>query len=244
MSKIRKTVKKFIPPRYYKPLIDLKDLTFDGYATKSYSFVGEDMVLRRIFNEKTKGFYVDVGAHHPRLYSNTYYFYKKGWRGINIDAMPGSMRLFNRLRPKDINIEAAVFDKKQTLTYYMLNDSALNGFSRVPTVETNGTEEYRVIGEIKVETSRLKEILDSHLPQGTEIDFLSVDVERSELEVLRSNDWDKYRPKVILVESIDFSPSGPEDCKVYRFLVDKGYYLFSRVVDTLIFIDDSFKKNA
>ena len=70
-----------------------------------YSQQGEDIILHRMFEWQEQGFYIDVGAHHPTRFSNTYKFYKRGWTGINVDAMPGSMTAFNRLRPKDINIE-------------------------------------------------------------------------------------------------------------------------------------------
>src|SRR5690349_18351333 len=75
---------------------------------RSYSQEGEDMVLRRVFEHKAHGFYVDVGAHHPMRFSNTYFFYRRGWRGINIDARPGSKREFDRARPRDINVECGV----------------------------------------------------------------------------------------------------------------------------------------
>jgi hypothetical protein len=78
---------------------------WDSWQRSSWSQEGEDLILARIFGDKPDGFYVDVGAHHPKRFSNTYYFYRRGWRGINIDAMPGSMLAFNRLRPSDINIE-------------------------------------------------------------------------------------------------------------------------------------------
>ena len=58
----------------------------------SFSQEGEDLVLARIFEGKKNGFYVDIGAHHPTRFSNTHYFYRRGWSGINIDAMPGSMK--------------------------------------------------------------------------------------------------------------------------------------------------------
>ena len=70
-----------------------------------YSQNGEDLILNRFLENKKNGFYIDIGAHHPIRFSNTYLFYKKGWRGINIDAMPGSMDLFNKIRSRDINIE-------------------------------------------------------------------------------------------------------------------------------------------
>jgi len=74
-------------------------IVLDKYALKSYSQEGEDMILRRIFEDNETGFYVDVGAHHPARFSNTNYFYKRGWRGLNIDAMPGSMSKFKKYRP-------------------------------------------------------------------------------------------------------------------------------------------------
>src|SRR5580700_9536062 len=96
---------------------------------ESYAQEGEDMVMRRFFESRaTPGFYVDVGAHHPQRFSNTYFFYRQGWRGINIDAMPGSMKAFETLRPRDINIEAAVSAEHQSLTYAIFNEPALNSF--------------------------------------------------------------------------------------------------------------------
>ena len=66
------------------------------------------MILRRIFIGKLTGFYVDIGAHHPKRFSNTYIFYQRGWRGINIDAKPGTKEVFNKLRPRDINLEVPI----------------------------------------------------------------------------------------------------------------------------------------
>ena len=108
----------------------LKSPQEDLYSTLSYSQEGEDLILKRLFDGQKKGLYVDVGAHHPKRFSNTYLFYKMGWRGINIDAMPGSMEKFKEVRPEDINIEAAISDKDELLTYYIFNESALNTFSK------------------------------------------------------------------------------------------------------------------
>jgi hypothetical protein len=73
------------------------------YWVKSFSQEGEDMVLRKEFQDKLNGFYIDIGAYHPQKYSNTCYFYCKGWRGINVDPTPGSMDVFKKERPNDIN---------------------------------------------------------------------------------------------------------------------------------------------
>jgi len=94
---LKRIVKAILPKYLIEKLIIIKNNYFDGYALKSYSQEGEDMILRRLFEKQNTGFYVDVGAHHPKRFSNTFFFYKKGWRGINIDAMPNSMSLFNKL---------------------------------------------------------------------------------------------------------------------------------------------------
>ena len=99
---LKQIVKAILPKYLIEKLIIIKNNYFDGFSLKSYSQEGEDMILRRLFEKQKTGFYVDVGAHHPKRFSNTFFFYKKGWSGINIDAMPNSMRLFDKIRPRDI----------------------------------------------------------------------------------------------------------------------------------------------
>lgn len=235
INKVNNIIKEIIPKKYHKSLADWKNLHLDGYETKSYSQEGEDMILRRLFGEQTRGFYVDVGAHHPSRYSNTYYFYKQGWRGINIDAMPGSMRLFRKLRPRDINLEIAISDSNHVLTYYMFNDPAANSFSKGLSEKRHRKEKYRIIDEIEIVPSPLSEALDTYLPENVEIDFLSVDVEGMDFQVLKSNNWIKYKPKVILTESLSFSLSELSTSEIYEFLINKGYRLFAKTVNTLFF---------
>ena len=134
------------------------------------------MILRRLFETQSIGFYVDVGAHHPKRFSNTYSFYKKGWRGINIDAMPNSMKPFNKIRSRDINIEKAVSDKKQTLTYYAFNKAALNGFSKELSEERDGKNGGFIEFTKDIETATLSEILDHNLPEEGVIDFLTIGI--------------------------------------------------------------------
>ncbi len=239
MKKIKEVVKKFIPKKYRKSVIKWGNLIFDGYATKSYSQKGEDMILRGMFGEmdRTIGFYVDVGAYHPMRFSNTYYFYKRGWRGINIDTMPGSMKLFKKIRTRDINLETAISDKKQILTYYLFSEPALNTFSKELAVQRGEKEGCKIIDEIKIETSTLVGILDIYLPKDTEIDFLSVDVEGLDLQVLKSNDWDKYSPSYILAECLvdSFSLEQVIDNELTQYLRSKGYELFAKTLNTLFF---------
>lgn len=105
---MKNIIKKILPNKLQAWLIHIRNLYITHFHTKSYAIQGEDLILRELFEYAKSGFYVDVGAHHPFRFSNTYLFYKVGWRGLNIDAMPNSMKLFNRFRPRDINIECGV----------------------------------------------------------------------------------------------------------------------------------------
>lgn len=203
---------------------------------KSYSQCGEDMVIRAIVGDKKNGFYVDVGAHHPTKYSNTFYFYKLGWRGINIDPLPDIMGTFKKVRPRDINLELAVSDSPETLDYYMFNDPAVNTFSPELARERNGVGTYKMTGTKKIQTERLEEILDKNLPQKTEIDFLTIDAEGFDFKILKSNNWNKYRPDVVVLEisRTDKNNSGQKS-ETENFLKSKGYELYSRAGDSFIF---------
>ncbi|MCX2716544.1 hypothetical protein OQH61_02215 [Helicobacter sp. MIT 21-1697] len=101
-------LKKILPHKAQYLLLYYKNLYITRFQNKSYAQQGEDLILQEMLNNIQYGFYVDVGAHHPFRFSNTYLFYQKGWKGINIDAMPNSMKLFSRFRPRDINIECGI----------------------------------------------------------------------------------------------------------------------------------------
>lgn len=205
-----------------------------GYLFGSYSQEGEDKILKNYFKPNKKGFYVDVGAHHPIRFSNTYLFYKKGWCGINIDATPGSMRLFNLLRPRDINIECPVSNTNNKINYYLFDEPALNSFSSKLSKERIDHTKYRIKKIIKLKPKKLSEILDEKLIPHTKIDFMTIDVEGLEYNVLVSNNWNKYKPEYLLVEILQANTSSGKD-KVYIFLKDKGYRSVKRVGRTVIF---------
>lgn len=203
----------------------------------SYSQEGEDKILDRFFEHRNKGFFVDVGAHDPIRFSNTYKFYLKGWRGINIDAMPGSMHAFNEHRPSDTNIEAAISDKEEVLTYYAFNEPALNGFSKALSDTRDGQKGYKIIFTKEIRTQRLSALLEQHVPRGTVIDFMSVDVEGLDLNVLQSNDWINYRPQVLLVEITGFDPANMAGNETAAYLDKIGYKFLAKTINTVLFAD-------
>lgn len=204
---------------------------------KSWSQEGEDLVLRKIFAAQL-GFYVDVGAHHPYRYSNTYFLYKSGWSGINIDALPAAVDLFNRVRPKDINLQLGVASSNRPMIFYQFNDPAYSTFDRAVAERVQRScPGIRLKGIQEIEVMRLDEILTCHLPEEKKIDLMNIDVEGMDMEVIRSNDWVRFRPRVLLVEMQGMSVAEALATEANRYLADKGYELYSKFANTAIFID-------
>ena len=99
---------------------------------------GEDVLLARFFDYKKEGFYVDVGAHHPKRFSNTFFLYKLGWRGINIEPNHDVKKIFDEIRSGDINVEMAIANNESEKTFYMFQETALNTFSQSLAEQMNG----------------------------------------------------------------------------------------------------------
>lgn len=205
-------------------------------SRRSYSQEGEDLVLARHFGEQQRGFFVDVGAHHPFRFSNTQLFYERGWRGINIDAQPGSMRAFRRYRPHDINLEAGVGEQAGTARFFVFNEGLLNTFDE-EIARLRDAPPFRIIETIEVPVQPLAAILEEHLPPGTVIDLLSVDAENRDLEVLRSNDWSRFRPRAVLVEVYGRNLAELAVEPISTFLAGLGYVPLAKTVKTVLFID-------
>lgn len=242
MGRIKSTIKNIIldnVPLFIKNDIISKFKKEIFFDNSSFAQEGEDKVLLRFLERKENGFYVDIGAHHPIRFSNTYLFYLKGWRGINADAMPGSMELFKKYRPNDINLEIPLSNENKTLTYYLFNESALNTFSAEQAAKKDGLRgEYRITGRKNLKTFPLSYVLDNYLPSGQTIDFLSIDVEGLDFEVLSSNNWTKYQPSMILVESLNNSLEDIKNDEIYKYLKQLNYSLVAKTFNTLF-----FKKN-
>jgi FkbM family methyltransferase len=169
--------------------------------TDYYAQGGEDAIVSKIFSyvlPVEKGFYVDVGAYHPFKHSNTYLLYKAGWRGVNIDPRPGSKALFDKHRPRDINLEYGVASQDGSLTYYMIGEeSTMNTFSR-ENLERLGMMD-AVTETVEVPVRKLSAILADHA-SGSDVDYLNIDAEGYELEILGELASSSIRPAVISVE--------------------------------------------
>jgi FkbM family methyltransferase len=211
----------------------------------SYSQEGEDLVLARILGklEATSGFFVDIGAHHPTRFSNTFYFYRRGWRGINVDALPGTKKLFQRIRPRDITIECGVGSQVGVLKYFAFNEPALNTFSEQE-AKRKDSSPYHIINTLQIPVVTLKQILDEYLPRGTQIDFMTIDAEGFDHEVVSSGDWKLYRPRVVLVELLNTEIQKFERHPTAMMLKEHNYRAFAKTYNTYFFVaNEAFPPN-
>jgi FkbM family methyltransferase len=172
----------------------------DDYIV-SYAQNREDVLLAAFFFKQEKGFYVDVGANDPEADSVTKYFYDRGWHGINIEPSPRLHAALSRARPNDLNLNVGVSDKKGKLSFREYAGHGLSTFSEDTKAELAAGDnpwvaEYR---DYDVPVRRLDDILAE--AKVGEIDFMKIDVEGYEYEVINGNDWKKFRPRVLCIEA-------------------------------------------
>ena len=187
----------------------------------SYAGNREDVLLHRLFGSQDGGFYIDVGAGDPEDHSVTKNLYDRGWRGINVEP---AADLFARLweqRTRDINLNAAVSNREGKMTFYQF-PPAQWGYS---TLSAEQASRHRAAGidleEREVEVRTLARICEEHAP--AEIDFLNVDVEGLEREVLEGADWSRWRPRLVMVEATEPNTSKPTHESWEPILLEAGY---------------------
>ena len=184
---------------------------------KTYSMDGEDIEIVKYFDNKKNGFYVDVGSYHPIERNNTMLLYNKGWEGINIDISDFSIKLFDQLRPRDINLNLAVSKNEGEIEMYFQKK-----LSQLSTIKKEQIKK-SFQGEVKIRkiiSKTLTSILDESKFANKKIDFLDIDVEGADMDVLESLDFEKYSPKLICIEVIE---ENNEDSDIFNFLKIKEY---------------------
>jgi len=197
-------------------------------SSVSFSQFGEDLLVKKLLSGVECGTYVDVGCYDPIYLSNTYLFYKLGWRGLLIDANPETIPRLQQMRPRDTVCHFAVGTKTEDVSVVTFDAGMFatlkSNLSLVP-------EDFRANPRsYNVQQRPLAVLLrEANLDQ---IDFMDIDCEGSDLDVLASNDWSKYRPSVIAVE--DHS-RGTDVSDTHRFMVKQGYVLRARALITSIF---------
>jgi FkbM family methyltransferase len=188
----------------------------------SYAQNAEDVRLRRAFANKSSGLYIDVGANDPIGFSITKHFYESGWSGINVEPLPRQFALIQRDRPRDINLNVGCSSQSGELKLY----AGRGGSSGMSTLTADEMVEHRRKGfefdELSISVVTLASICEKHLG-GRTIDFLSVDVEGHEREVLEGADFSRFRPRVVVVEATKPNTTEPTHERWEHLLLDNGY---------------------
>ena len=208
------------------------------FSKKNYSIFGEDKFIERYFGNKPKGFYIDVGCYHPLDGNNTQLLYKKGWNGINLDINYYSIKLFNFLRKRDINIHSGISNKKNRLTmYYRKEINMLNTLDE-KIAKMNFRNGYK---KKNIQVNTLNYFISKYFKKLDMIDFINIDVEGVELNVLKSLNFKIYKPQLICVEIHNIKKMFDTNYKylktnsIYNFLVKKGYKIVWKYKYSFIF---------
>lgn len=209
----------------------------------SYSQFGEDLHIAsyysRLAYEKhihvRSGCIVDVGAFRPVMFSNTYYFYRRGWRSINIDPTPGSKAIFDRVRPKDTNLELAIAPLEGMGTLYSFGAPCVFNTMDPETAQQTAATMGAAPKEYKVEKCRLESLLDRHL-DGQPFELLTIDAEGYDIQVLESNNFSRHRPRLIMVEVHGAALETMDENEVVRYCRQCGYVLHSWINPNLFFV--------
>lgn len=166
----------------------------------SYAQNFEDVMIARLFPRDYRGFYIDVGAAHPVHLSVTKHFYDVGWQGVNVEPLPDFHQRLAADRPRDVNLQAVIGTAQGHRSFFEIAELPENSTSDEQVMALL-KEQGRTVRTHEVEVLSLKEVCERYAGERV-IDFMKIDVEGGELEVLRSADWQRFRPILLVIEAV------------------------------------------
>jgi FkbM family methyltransferase len=202
----------------------------------SWAQQGEDLIIDFLFTQfldcKVPS-YLDIGANHPYHLSNTYFFYQKGSRGVNVEPDPSLIQNFQRLRKNDITLNVGVGPEQGNFDFFIMSSPTLNTFSKETAEEYSKSSHfgYPVVKKVvNVPVVTANEILEKYFSINPNY-FISIDVEGLDFQILQSIDLEKFKPPVICIEI-----NGKDEKLVKNYLHNKGYLLYANNSTNCIFI--------
>lgn len=218
-----------------------KNAEEEKYANKSFSQYGEDILIFHLFKKLgiEKPSYIDIGAHHPYEISNTALFYLAGCRGANVEANPNLIQAFYRERPEDRNICSGVGAESGELPFYMIDDkSGRNSFKR-DRVEAflKGSPDF-ILQEVKnIKVRTLSDLIDEI---GGMPDYMSIDIEGMEYEVLSNYDLKNKGPVILTLEVM--RGNAEYGRKVVKMMEDAGYFMYFKIYSNITFVRNKYRE--
>ena len=216
---------KFRQNRFFYWLYKIQKIYKNKKPNSHYAEFAEDVMVNRILKKIKKGFYVDIGAYHPYKGSLTYNLYSRKWNGMNLDISKSSIDLFNIARPSDININCAVSEFNGETYYY--ENSPINQQNSLISQDDNQKK-------IKIQSYKLSEILK--MQNINSVDYINIDTEGNELEVLMGIDFSKINPTLFTIEDNSFDLNNEIKKKKIIFLKEKNYELINIIGVTMFFV--------
>jgi FkbM family methyltransferase len=219
MNKFLKKIK------FFNWIYKIQKIYKNSFPNKHFAQFGEDILVSTIFRNIKKGFYVDIGAYHPFKGSLTYNLYKKGWQGVNIDLSKASIELFQIARPSDTNINCAISSENKETFYY--ENSPINQQNSLTKQSDNQKK-------ISINSYKLETILKKNGFQ--KVDYINIDTEGNEIEILRSVDFEKVKPILITLEDNSFIIDSEQKVEKIKFMKENNYELINIIGVTLFLL--------
>jgi len=196
------------------------ELKMKYFGPRYFGQTAEDAILGIYLPEK-KGFYLDIGAGRPIKGSNTYALYLRGWTGICVDPISVNSRLQRAFRRKDTIVNILIGPRESVIDFWEFEPYEYSTADVAVAGQVIKYDGIRLLSQAKKEVKPLSSIA----PEASPFDaaLLSIDVEGFDLEVLKSNDWDKFRPRVICVEEWEATMDEHLNSEVAAFLKLKNY---------------------
>ena len=216
---------KFRQNRFFYWLYKIQKIYKNKKPNSHYAEFAEDVMVNRILKKIKKGFYVDIGAYHPYKGSLTYNLYNRNWNGMNLDISKSSIDLFNIARPTDLNINCAVSELNGETYYY--ENSPINQQNSLISLHDKQKK-------IKTQSYKLSEILK--MENIKSVDYINIDTEGNELEVLMGIDFGKINPFLFTIEDNSFDLNNEIKKKKITFLKEKNYELINIIGVTMFFV--------
>lgn len=218
-------------------LLHYEDTLARSVCRVSFAQNGEDLMVWSLFQRLgiARPRYLDIGAHHPYRLSNTALFYYLGSRGLNIEADPQLHAAFVKHRPQDINLNIGIAVRAGTMTFFRMDDRSLSTFSAEEAQRLTREHHMPIREEITVPVITIRQLLEE---QRFRPDYLTIDVEGKDLEILRTYDFQKHRPAVICAETISFIDQR-KNHELISFVLGQGYQVYADSQINTLFVDAS-----
>lgn len=225
-----------------------KILKISPYRRYCYGQLGEDLIIFSIFKNLLKikkPTYIDIGAHHPYYLNNTALLYEKGCSGINIEPDTSLIEVFKKERKRDKNLNIGIGKENGSATLFIMESKTLNTLSEDEALRYEKDENIKIKERKEIAVFTFDKVLEKY-NKGICPDFLSIDIEGYEMEVLKTINFKLNFPKVICVETISYSSHGnsKKNFKIINFLEDRGYFHYADTMINSIFVKKDLIKDV